>query len=185
MKEVSDEYIIGLMKDKLQQEEGFRILMQQYQQRLYFHIRRMVNSHEDTDDVLQNVFLKVFKGIQNFKSESELYTWLYRIATNETITFLNKQKKRQSISMDDEQNIYAQKLVAEPDIEANLIQQKLKEAIGKLPEKQRLVFNMRYYEEMTYNQISDVLETSVGGLKASYHHAVKKIETYLRQTDMT
>ena len=185
MKEVSDEYIIGLMKDHLRREEGFRLLMQHYQQRLYFHIRRMVKSHEDTDDVLQNVFLKVFKGIQNFKSESGLYTWLYRIATNETITFLNKQKKRQSISMSDEQNVYTQNLVAEPDIEANLIQQKLKEAIGKLPEKQRLVFNMRYYEEMTYNQISDVLETSVGGLKASYHHAIKKIEIYLRQTDVS
>lgn len=185
MKEVSDEYIVGLMKDNLRREEGFRLLMQQYQQRLYYHIRRMVNSHEDTDDVLQNVFLKVFKGIQNFKSNSGLYTWLYRIATNETITFLNKQKKRYSISLSDEENIHAQKLVAEPDIEANLIQRKLKEAIERLPEKQRLVFNMRYYDEMTYDQISGVLETSVGGLKASYHHAAKKIETYLRQTDMS
>ena len=185
MKEVSDEYIVGLMKDKLRREEGFRLLMQQYQQRLYFHIRRMVNSHEDTNDVLQNVFLKVFKGIHNFKSESQLYTWLYRIATNETITFLNKQKKRYSISINDEQNIHAQNLVAEPAIEANIIQRKLKEAIERLPKKQRLVFNMRYYDEMTYQQISDVLETSVGGLKASYHHAVKKIEIYLRQTDMT
>jgi len=154
-------------------EQGFRLLMVTYQERLYAHIRRMVNEHEDANDVLQNTFIKVFRSIERFQGNSQLYTWLYRIATNETITFLNKKKKKSTTSIDNEELNIANRLSADSYFDGESAQRSLKRALESLPEKQKLVFNMRYYDEMPYQVISEVLETSVGALKASYHHAVK------------
>lgn len=177
---ISDEDIIlGLQKVDLQ-NEAFQQLMTKYQERLYAHIRRMVHEHYDADDVLQNTFIKVYRGIGNFKGESGLYTWLYRIATNECLTFLKKKKKRNSMSIHNENTHVAQQLKADTWFDGNEAQRLLKAAIATLPHKQQLVFNMRYYDEMTYKNISDVLGTSVGALKASYHHAAKKIEGFIR-----
>ncbi len=173
----SDKEILEILNQPSQYEKGFRILMQKYQEPIYWHIRRMVKNHEDANDVVQNTFIKVYKGISKFKQDSKLYTWLYRIATNETITFINKNKKQKGTSIDDENGI-ENKLIAEEYADSDQIVFRLKKAIDLLPEKQKLVFNMRYYDEMTYKQISEILDTSVGGLKASYHHAVKKIEQY-------
>ncbi len=177
---ITDEQLVQQMKNPATMEQGFRLLMQTYQERLYHHIRRMVITHEDANDVLQNVFIKVFKSIKNFKGDSKLYTWLYRIATNESITYLKKRNKRQSASIDESENGLANQLKADVYFDGDEIQIKLQQALNTLPEKQRLVFNMRYYDNMSYQDISDVLKTSVGALKASYHHAAKKIEAYLK-----
>lgn len=182
---ISDEEILNLLQNEVNMEQGFRYLVLKYQERLYGHIRRMVNEHDDANDVIQNTFVKVFKNIQKFERNSQLYTWLYRIATNETITFLNKKKRKATTSIDDGDLNMANRLSADSYFDGNLAQTKLKRAIELLPEKQKLVFNMRYFEEMSYQEISNILETSVGGLKASYHHAVKKIENFLNeQTDI-
>ena len=179
--EVSDEQLLVLLKNQSTYEKGFRLLMEKYQERLYWHIRRMVLGHDDTNDVIQNVFIKVFKGIGRFEGKSKLYTWLYRIASNESITFLNKKKRKSTTSIDDEELSLSNQLTADSYFDGDEAQLRLQLAMNELPEKQKLVFNMRYYDEMTYQQISDVLETSVGALKASYHHAVKKIEKYFRE----
>ena len=139
----------------------------------------MVVNHEDANDVLQNVFIKVWKGLENFREDAQLYTWLYRIATNESLTYLEQQKRRTSVSFDDVATGLENKLVAEKGFDANKLEWKLQAAIQELPEKQRAVFNLRYYDEMPYEEMSQVLDTSTGALKASYHHAVKKIEEYL------
>jgi len=139
----------------------------------------MVVEHEDANDVLQNMFIKVWKSLENFREDSQLYTWLYRIATNESLTFLQQQKKRSAISLDDEDSTIGNKIKADENFDANKLEWKLQLAIQKLPEKQRAVFNLRYYDEMPYEEMSRVLETSEGALKASYHHAVKKIEDYI------
>ncbi len=175
----NDQQLTNLLKNSATVNEGFRLLIEQYKERLYWHIRRLVNNHEDTNDVLQNVFVKVYKNIKNFKGTSKLYTWLYRIATNEAITLINKNKKRTTEDIDDPDHGVAAALSADPYFDGDEIVLKLKAAIEQLPEKQKLVFNMRYYDEFTYKEISEILETSVGGLKASYHHAVKKIEAIL------
>jgi len=179
--EISDEQLLVLLKNQATYEKGFRLLMEKYQERLYWHIRRMVFDHDDTNDVIQNVFIKVFKGIGRFEGKSKLYTWLYRIATNESITFLNKKKRKSTTSLDDEESSLSNQLVADSYFDGDEAQLRLQLAMNELPEKQRLVFNMRYYDEMTYQQISEVLTTSVGALKASYHHAVKKIEKYFKE----
>lgn len=163
----------------MRQQQGFRLLLEQYQERLYWHIRRMVVEHEDANDVLQNCLLKVFRNISKFKQQAKLYTWLYRIATNEAITFLNKKKRLATTSLDSEEGVYIEQIKADSFFDGDAAQQKLQRAIQKLPEKQKLVFNMRYYDEMPYLDISEILETSVGALKASYHHAVKKIEVLI------
>ena len=178
---ISDEQILNLLQNEKNVEQGFRLLMVTYQERLYAHIRRMVNEHEDANDVLQNTFIKVFRNIQKFEGNSKLYTWLYRIATNETITFLNKKKRKTTTSIDDEDLDMANRLSADTYFDGEAAQKSLQRALDVLPEKQKLVFNMRYYDEMSYQAISDILETSVGALKASYHHAVKKIEQFLSQ----
>jgi RNA polymerase sigma-70 factor (ECF subfamily) len=139
----------------------------------------MVVDHDDANDVLQNMFIKVWNGLDNFREDSQLYTWLYRIATNESLTFLEQQKKRSSVSLSDSDGMLANKLKAEKDFDSKKIEWKLQLAMQQLPEKQRVVFNLRYYDEMPYEEMSRVLETSEGALKASYHHAVKKIENYL------
>ena len=156
--------------------------MNLYQERLYWHIRRMVHGHDDANDVLQNCLVKVFRNIGKFEQKSQLYTWLYRIATNEAITFLRKQKKG-ALSLDDEEMHAANQLAADSFFDGSKAQRLLQEAIQLLPEKQKQVFNLRYFEEMPYQEMSELLETSPGALKASYHHAVKKIEDYLRKAE--
>lgn len=175
-----DDQILKLLADPQNEEKGFKMLMLKYQEPVYFHIRRMVQIHEDADDVLQNTFVKVYKNIHKFEQKSKLYTWIYKIATNESISFLNKRNKKRTKPIDGED---VQQLHAQRDVDGQVVLQKLKAAIDQLPEKQKLVFNMRYYDEMTYDQISEVLGTTVGGLKASYHHAVKKIESYIKEQD--
>jgi RNA polymerase sigma-70 factor (ECF subfamily) len=170
-------------------EKAFKLVMEKYQQRLYWHIRRMVkNNHENADDILQNTFIKVWNGLENFRNESQLYSWLYRIATNEALNFLNKEKRHLHISFeggfgneDDDENYAPQNYVKGESnpIDAEDIEARLAKAIESLPEKQRIVFNLRYYDEMPYEEMSEVLQTSVGALKASYHHAAKKVEDFL------
>lgn len=180
---MSDGDILELISDQATLEKGFRLLMTRYQERLYWHVRRLVVTHEDADDVIQNTFIKVFKGLSGFKGNSKLYTWLYRIATNESMSFLQKNKRHQTQSTDGEQDL-TQNLRADPFFDGDEVQVRLIEAIQQLPEKQRAVFNMRYYDEMKYTEISEVLGTSVGGLKASYHHAAKKIEHFFREASV-
>ncbi|MBX2844781.1 MAG: RNA polymerase sigma factor [Saprospiraceae bacterium] len=177
---VSDDAIIALLQDETHKRKGFELLLDKYKERLYWHVRRMVHSHEDTDDLLQEIFVKVWRNLGKFRGDSKLYTWLYRIATNESITFINRNKRMTVVGMEQGDMNIEETLEADPFFEGNAIQLKLKSAIERLPEKQRLVFNMRYYDEMKYDEMSEVLDTSVGALKASYHHAVKKIEEYLK-----
>ena len=175
----TDEEILALLRATTTANKGFELLMNDYQERLYWHIRRMVLDHDDANDVLQNTFIKVFKGHHNFKGQSKLFTWLYRIATNETMTFLKKRKKHQSESNDEQMAM----LKADPFFDAEGIQEKLLRAIVSLPDKQKAVFQLRYYNEMSYQDMSEVLGTSEGALKASYHHAVKKIELFFNEKE--
>ncbi|MEM1328302.1 MAG: RNA polymerase sigma factor [Bacteroidota bacterium] len=179
-KEVTDTQIITYCQQASRREQGFRMLMSKYQERLYWHIRRMVIEHEDANDVLQNTLVKVYKGIPKFKGHSTLYTWLYRIATNESLTFLKRKNRNRTTSIEDQLTELANQLRADTYFDSNEAAIKLQQAIVRLPERQKMVFNMRYFEEMSYQEISDILETSVGGLKASYHHAAKKVEEYLK-----
>lgn len=181
MEHYSDDKLLALFRDENSRSNAYNLIVLKYQKRLYWHIRRMVISHEDSDDVLQNTLIKAWKGLANFKEESQLYSWLYRIATNETITFLNKKRKRFFIPLNDVEKELSGKLESDDFYTGDEIQLKLQKAILTLPEKQRLVFNMKYYDELKYEEISEILGTSVGGLKASYHLAVKKIETFIKQ----
>jgi len=178
-----DRELIADLKQEHKKDFAFQRLVKKYQERLYWHIRRIVLNHDDADDVLQNTYVKVWKSIDKFREESGLYTWLYRIATNESITFLNSQKRRKIIQFNDVSEYLMNNLMSDPYFEGDKIQLKLQEAIIKLPEKQRIVFNLKYFEEMKYDDMSKILDTSVGALKASYHHAVRKIEEYLTDTD--
>jgi RNA polymerase sigma factor (sigma-70 family) len=173
----ADDNISELLKSDL--NKGFRLIVDRYSQKLYWHIRRLVILHEDADDALQNTFINVWKSIGNFRSESSLYTWLYTIATNEALTLINKRKRNASVSLDDVGSYFANSQEGSTWFDGDAAQMKLQNAILKLPEKQRIVFNLRYYDEMTYDEMSKVLNTSEGALKASYHHAVKKIENIL------
>ncbi len=159
---------------------AFSQLVSLYQQRLYWHIRNMVKNHDDTDDILQNVFIKVYKNIKQFKGDSKLYSWLYRIATNESITFLNRKAKQNNITNEELSIRLVQNLVADTYYEGDQIQLKLQNAIATLPQRQQQVFNMKYFQELKYKEISEILETSEGALKASYHLATKKIEEFLK-----
>lgn len=172
------------LQTKNKQETAFRTLVTQYKERLYWHIRKIVLDHDDTDDVLQNTFIKVYKNINKFKGDSKLYTWMYRIATNEAITFINKKAKRANTTIEEVKNTALKNLQSDVYFEGSQIQLQLQKAIATLPEKQQLVFNMKYFEEHTYEELSEILETSVGGLKSSYHIAVKKITETLK-TDET
>lgn len=171
----SDDSIIDLCSDTKTREQGFRQLMSKYQERLYWHVRRMVKSHEDADDVLQNTFIKVYRNLDKYRSEAKLYTWLYRIATNESLNHFRKIERNKSVLLDDN-NPAIYSLKSDDYFDGNDAQKKLAAAIDSLPEKQKIVFNLRYYDEMTYKDMSQVLSTSEGALKASYHIAVKKIE---------
>ena len=174
-----DIQLLAEFREPATRERAFTSIIKKYQEKLYWHIRRMVINHDDADDVLQNVFIKSWKGLDNFKENSQLYTWLYRIATNESLTFIEQQKKRSTISLSPEESGLSNKLKSDDGFDANKLEWKLQLAIQQLPEKQRVVFNLRYYDEMPYEEMSKVLETSVGALKASYHHAAKKIEEYI------
>jgi len=160
-------------------EIAFSNLVELYQERLYWHIRNMVKNHEDADDILQNVFIKVYRSIQGFKGDSKLYTWLYKIATNESITFLNKRAKHLQISSEELQTQLVDNLESDVYFEGSEIQLKLQKAISILPMKQQQVFQMKYFEDLKYEDMSTILGTSVGALKSSYHIAVKKITAYL------
>jgi RNA polymerase sigma factor (sigma-70 family) len=176
---LDDKELLFQFKNPAIKERAFTNIIKKYQEKLYWHIRRMVVEHEDANDVLQNMFIKVWNGLENFREDSQLYTWLYRIATNESLTFIQQQKKRASVSLSDVENGLSNQLKADKNFDANKIEWKLQLAIQQLPEKQRVVFNLRYYDEMPYEEMSRVLETSEGALKASYHHAVKKIEDFI------
>ena len=178
---IEETVFIEQLKNPLTQEKAFRSLISQYKERLYWHIRKIVISHDDADDVLQNTFIKIYRNINNFKAESKLFSWMYRIATNEAITFINKRAKQYHLDINEFQFKMAENLEADIYFEGNEIQLKLQKAVAKLPQKQQLVFNMKYFDDMKYKDISEILETSVGALKASYHHAVKKIEKFLIQ----
>lgn len=154
--------------------------MRKYQQRVYWHVRKMVIDHDDADDLTQETFIKAWNHLDNFRQDAKLFTWLYRIATNECLQFLNKKKRQATVSFDDVEHELLDKLNTNVLIEADAIQMKLQQALLRLPEKQRLVFNMKYFDDLKYEEISEILDTSVGALKASYHHAVKKIEQYLQ-----
>ena len=180
---VQEQELVALLQSPSQNEEAFRLLVTTYKERLYWHIRNIVKSHDDTDDVLQNTFVKVFRNIEKFKGESKLYTWLYRIATNEAITFLNKKSRRQQITNEELQQQTLENLETDVYFESDVIQLQLQKALATLPQKQQLVFTMKYFEEHTYEELSDILETSVGGLKSSYHIAVKKITAYLQNNE--
>ncbi len=179
----NEQQIIAGLRDESKREDAFQLLIRKYQERLYWHIRKIVISHDDTNDVLQNTFLKAWKNIDHFRAESSLFTWFYRIATNESITFLNSKKKRNMVPMSDDNQYLQDNLLSDPYFEGDAIQLKLQQAILRLPDKQRLVFNMKYFDELKYEEMSKILDTSVGALKASYHHAVKKIEEYLKHNN--
>lgn len=181
---MEDALILKNFQDLSTREEAFGWLLKKYQQKIYWHVRRFLIDHDDTDDVVQEVFIKVWKNLENFREDSQLYTWLFRIATNESITFLNKKKQKQMQSLDEEGSEYlSDNLTASSYFNGNEVQLKLQKALLTLPDKQRLVFNMKYFDDMKYEEISDVLGTSVGALKASYHLAVKKIEHYFKSQD--
>ncbi len=181
---MEDQLILEKFANERTREEAFSLLVKKYQEKLYWHVRRMVIDHDDADDLVQEVFIKVWKNLGNFREDSQLYTWLYRIATNECITFLNKKKLHQHVSLDDDSAGYLIETLADsPYFDGNQIQQKLQQALLTLPQKQRQVFNMKYFDELKYEEMSEILGTSVGALKASYHLAVKKIEQYLSGHD--
>ncbi len=174
------EFIKDLLNPKTQ-NEAFKKLLCDYQKPLYNHIRNIVLNHDDADDILQNTFVKIFQYLKNFKGESKLFSWMYRIATNESITFLNQKAKRNGTTSQAIQSKIIDNLKADTYFDGSEIQIKLQKAINLLPEKQQLVFKMRYFEEIKYEDLSETLGTSVGALKASYHHAVKKIENYMKE----
>jgi RNA polymerase sigma-70 factor (ECF subfamily) len=174
-----DSELLHAFRDPAKKETAFTSIVRKYQEKLYWHVRRMVVDHDDANDVLQNVFIRVWNGLENFREDSQLYTWLYRIATNECLTFLEQKKKRSSVSFSDVEEGLSNQIKADKHFDPNKLEWKLQVAIQQLPEKQRIVFTLRYYDEMPYEQMSKVLDTSEGALKASYHHAVKKIEDYI------
>lgn len=182
--QVEDSEILKKFARESTRHEAFTLLLNKYQQKVYWHIRRLVIDHDDTDDLVQEVFVKVWKSLANFRSDSQLFTWLYRIATNESITFLNRKKLRNSVSLDESAGYeLAETLADSTYFDGDKAQMKLQQALLTLPEKQRLVFNMKYFDDLKYEEISEILGTSVGALKASFHIAVKKIEHYLLNND--
>ena len=176
----SELQLIKQLQNSNTKSKAFNTLVQVYKERLYWHIRHIVKSHDDSDDILQNTFIKVFSNINKFKGDSKLYSWMYRIATNEALNFLNKNKFK-FISSEEYKEYMLNKLTEDTYFDGASIHLNLQKAILELPEKQQLVFNMKYFQEMKYKEISEILETSEGALKASYHHAVKKIEAYMKQ----
>lgn len=179
MEEYSDNELLKQFRNSATRNYAFNLIVRKYQQKIYYHIRKIVIDHEDAHDVSQNTFIKAWKGLVNFREDSQLYTWLYRIATNESLTFLKKKKTKFLIPLGDVEHELSNNLTSDPNFNGDKIQMKLQKAILTLPEKQRIVFNMKYFDNLKYEDMSLVLDTSVGALKASYHHAVKKIEKYI------
>jgi RNA polymerase sigma factor (sigma-70 family) len=177
---LSDSELLVEFRNPVTKEKAFTSIIKKYQEKLYWHLRRMVVDHDDANDVLQNVMIRVWNGLENFREDSQLYTWLYRVATNECLTFLEQQKKRSAVSLSDVESGLENKIKADQNFDGNKLEWKLQLAIQQLPDKQKIVFQLRYYDEMPYEQMSRALETSEGALKASYHHAVKKIEDYIK-----
>jgi len=178
--EISDKDIIAFIQIPNSKEKGFNLLLNKYQERLYWNIRRIVISHDDADDVLQNTFLKIWRALDKFRADSSLYTWLYRISVNESLQHIKQNKKHRVLWADNSKDILLSKLESDSYFDGDEIERKLQQAIIKLPEKQKLVFNMKYFDDLKYDEISEILGTSVGGLKASYHLAVKKIEKFIK-----
>jgi len=176
---VQDTELLMQFREPVTKERAYTAIIKKYQEKLYWHIRRMVVEHEDANDVLQNVFIRVWNGLENFREDAQLYTWLYRIATNECLSFLEQQKRKSTSPLDESESGLSNKIVADKYFDPNKLEWKLQLGIQQLPEKQRIVFTLRYYDEMPYEEMSRVLDTSEGALKASYHHAVKKIEDYI------
>ena len=180
---MSDEELLALFENPETRRNAFNQLVRKYQQKVYWLVRKMVVDHDDANDITQDVFIKAWTALEKFRGDSKFYTWLYRIASNEAINFLNKKRKRFFVPIHDVENELNEKLEADPELSGDIIQLKLQKALLKLPEKQRLVFNLKYYEELPYDEISEITGTSVGALKASYHWATKKIEDYLNDND--
>ena len=178
--EVNDSDLLEMFRVETTRNHAFHMLVTKYQKRDYWQVRRIIIDHEDANDVVQNVFLKVWKNLESFKEASSLYTWLYRIATNESLTFLKQKRANMYVPFDSVSRSLSRKLEDDSYFSGDAIQKKLQNAILTLPEKQRIVFNMKYFENIKYEQMSEILDTSVGALKASYHHAVKKIEAFLK-----
>lgn len=183
MSQDTDYNLIERLQNPKTQQTAFGELVKQFSEPLYWQIRKIVLGHDDANDVLQNTFIKVWTSIDNFRGDSKLSTWLYRIAINEAITYLNKQRTQNNISIDDTDSFLLSRLESDEYFDGDEAQLKLQKAVLTLPEKQRIVFNMKYFDEMKYEDMSEILETSVGALKASYHHAVKKIEEFLSTDD--
>jgi len=178
MSDYSDDNLLERFRNEDSRTDAFHLIVSRYKERLYWHVRRMVIVHEDADDVLQNTFLKAWKGLDTFRGDAQLYTWLYRIATNESVTFLNQKRNKQMMPLEDAESLLSHSLHHDAYFSGDELQEELQKAILTLPEKQRIVFNMKYFEEMPYEDMSEILGTSVGALKASYHHAVKKIKDW-------
>ncbi len=181
--QVEDTEILSKFQQESTRNEAFNLLLKKYQQKIYWHVRRMVIDHDDADDLVQEVFIKIWKNLLGFRNDAQLYTWMYRIATNECITFLNRKKLKNNISFDDVSYELSESLTESAYFDGDKAQKKLQKAILTLPDKQRLVFNMKYFDELKYEEMSEVLGTSVGALKSSFHLAVKKIEAYLLTED--
>lgn len=176
-----DKELLRKIRNPETQHYGFNLLVRAYQQRIYWHVRKMVIDHDDADDLTQEVFIKIHRAIGNFREDSQLFTWIYRIATNECLTFLNKKRRRFFLPLEDVGKELSAKIDSSSGMSGDEIQKKLQKALLTLPDKQRLVFNMKYFDDLPYEAIAEITKTSVGALKASYHHAVKKIEDYLTQ----
>jgi RNA polymerase sigma factor (sigma-70 family) len=178
---LEDKDLLLKLRDPETRNYGFNLLVRKYQQKMYWHIRKMVIDHDDADDLVQECFVKVWKNIDSFREDAQLYTWIYRIATNECLNFLRKKKNRFFLPIHDIQHDLTQKLDNGTLMDGDAIQLKLQKALLKLPDKQRLVFNMKYFDDLKYEEIAEITKTTVGSLKANYHHAVKKIEEFLKE----
>lgn len=179
---MEDKELLQLFNEEGNERYAFNLIVDKYSERLYWHIRKIVPSHDDSNDVLQNTLIKAWRGLPSFREEAKLYTWLYRIATNESLTFLKRAKRNSFFSLTDYDQMVENMLEADPYFDGDKAQKLLQKAIFQLPPRQRTVFTMRYYEELTYNEISEILETSVGALKASYHHAYQKVKSFLESS---
>lgn len=183
MSQYNEREVLKLLQDEENQRKGFEMIVQKYSEQLYWQIRRMVLSHDDANDLLQNTFIKAWTNINYFRADAKISTWLYRIALNECLTFLNKQRAHSTVPLDELDNTVLQNLQGDSFFSGDRAEYLLQKALRTLPEKQRMVFNLKYYQEMKYEEMSEIFGTSVGALKASYHHAVKKIEKFLAETD--
>ena len=176
-----EELIIEKIREEETRNYGFNLLVREYQERIYWHVRKMVIDHDDADDLVQEVFVKVWKNLSKFREDSKLYTWVYRIATNECLNFLKKKKRRFFMPIHDLEGELTEKLTSTAEVSGDEVQMKLQKALLKLPDKQRMVFNMKYFDDMKFTDIAEITGTSVGALKANYHHAVKKIEDFINE----